>query len=264
MRIQSLLSSFQLDLIAPPSGSAGDDQLLSQIQTFRGRIYLQDGAIPESSIDATGRHRTRLDETSFHFVLRNSADEIKACFRLRLMQPRGGPEEFELQKSVLRSPADQRLHYISALDQICFEAQQDRLLIGEAGGWASDKEIRNTLAPILLPLSGWALCAIRGHAHIVAIATKRHVSADLLMRIGALRVRFGKTEAAPYFDSYFGCEMELLHFDSRIPDSKYVVLINQLKDYFVSRYGDNLLSAHSFIESRRANISLVPPSDASR
>ena len=33
----------------------------------------------------------------------------------------------------------------------------------------------------------------------------------------------------PYYDSAYRCEMEIVRFDSRLPNPKYQVLVNQLK-----------------------------------
>lgn len=37
---------------------------LSRVQRFRGRVYLDDGAIPADALDSDGRHRSAVDECS--------------------------------------------------------------------------------------------------------------------------------------------------------------------------------------------------------
>lgn len=53
-------------------------EIIADVQRFRGRIYLAEGAIAELAAD--GRHIEAVDETAYHLVERR-AGEIRGCLR---------------------------------------------------------------------------------------------------------------------------------------------------------------------------------------
>jgi hypothetical protein len=60
-------------------------------------------------------------------------------------------------------------------------------------------------------------------------ATFRHCSATILKRLGGARFEVDGVTLPPYFDPRYGCMMEMLRFDSRRPNPKYVSLIEQVR-----------------------------------
>src|SRR5215831_7083307 len=57
---------------------------VSEVQRFRGRVYVEDGAIPAGELDEEGRHYQEFDFENYHLCLRDAEQRIRGCFRLRL------------------------------------------------------------------------------------------------------------------------------------------------------------------------------------
>src|SRR5262245_33164317 len=55
--------------------------LLHEMQRFRGKIYLEDGAIESSGLSTDGRHRHRTDEESWHLLVLDHFQRILGCMR---------------------------------------------------------------------------------------------------------------------------------------------------------------------------------------
>jgi hypothetical protein len=65
----------------------------------------------------------------------------------------------------------------------------------------------------------------------IATATRRHGSSSILRRLGGRPLVIQGTELPSYYDPQYGCEMEILRFDSEEPNPRYEVWINDLSDY---------------------------------
>src|SRR6516165_5727788 len=57
---------------------------ISEVQRFRGSVYVADGAIPANALDAEGRHYQEFDFENYHLCLRYLDGRIRGCLRLRL------------------------------------------------------------------------------------------------------------------------------------------------------------------------------------
>jgi hypothetical protein len=100
----------------------------------------------------------------------------------------------------------------------------------EVGGWAVSKTARCTSEGLVLALATYSLGRIAGGAVGLTTATVRHASSKILRRLGGSSLEaFGSTVPS-YYDARYGCEMELLRFDSRRPMARYAHLIERLKD----------------------------------
>jgi hypothetical protein len=105
---------------------------------------------------------------------------------------------------------------------------------GEVGGWAVAESHRRTLEPVGILLATYGLLELLGGCLGVATATFRHSSSTILRKIGLSSLLAQGEELKPYFDPAYGCQMEVLRFDSRFPGAKYAgwvaELSNTLKD----------------------------------
>lgn len=63
----------------------------------------------------------------------------------------------------------------------------------------------------------------------VATATFRHGSAPILRRIGLRPLSADGVELPPYFDPRYGCQMQVLRFDSRFPNPKYREMVAEFR-----------------------------------
>jgi hypothetical protein len=114
------------------------------------------------------------------------------------------------------------------------DARRMRMGFGEVGGWAVAQDRRWTLEPLKIILATYGLLELLGGCIGVATATFRHSSATMLRRIGLESLCSDGVELPPYFDERYGCQMEVLRFDSRFPSPKY----REWVDYFSASLSD--------------------------
>src|SRR5215468_3893101 len=79
---------------------------ISEVQRFRGRVYVADGAIPTSALDEEGRHYQEFDFENYHLCLRNSDGEIGGCIRIRVHDLAVAVRDLRLYEVIGRAPSD--------------------------------------------------------------------------------------------------------------------------------------------------------------
>lgn len=203
------------------------ESLLASMQRLRGSVYLEDGAVLPSELTADGRHIQQIDRRSWH-LLALSEGEVCAC--LRFLDETSASTVDELwvrQAGFAKSPASAP-RFRRAVQSELARARREGLRFGEVGGWAISKNSRCSLQAARILLAAYALLQMLGGCVGVATATLRHGSAGLLRRIGLTGVEADGIELPSYYDAHYGCDMELLRFDSRRPDAKYAAKVREL------------------------------------
>lgn len=211
----------------PPSifrNTQGDQQryrgLLAGVQRFRGSVYLADGAIPATALTADGRHKSCADDRAWHLASLDENGQVCACMRYLEESHAGGFDSLLVRHAaVSNSPAG--LQFRHAVEEERARARRLGLHFGEVGGWAVEEKRRRTCESIRILLAMYGLLELLGGCIGVATATWRHQSASILRRIGLTALECGGAELAPYFDPYYGCQMEVLRYDSRNPNPRY-------------------------------------------
>jgi hypothetical protein len=89
-------------------------------------------------------------------------------------------------------------------------------------------ELRASLAALQIILAGFALGEILGSSLVISTAVRRHGSASILQRIGGRPLECRGVELPPYFDAQYQCYMELLRFDTALPNSRFGPRIQSL------------------------------------
>lgn len=208
---------------------------VEEVQRFRGRVYLADGAIPAGAVDEDGRHYQEFDFENYHLCLRDPEWRIRASLRLRLHHPAAGIRDLKVKDLIERMPPGTAALCYRALASLFELSQTQRLRIGEVGGWAVDEELRNHRVSTLLPFAAWSLYQLIGDSIVFASATTRHHSSAILKRVGGFELTHGGEQLPPFMDHFHGCEMELLTFDSRRPHPKYEKIVAELKSLLLTK-----------------------------
>jgi hypothetical protein len=197
------------------------DRLLAGMQRLRGRVYLDDGAISREELTPDGRHQLDTDPKCWHVLSVDRQDNVTAC--LRYLDERDASTFRGLWVShaaLARCPRDGwKLRVAVEIGRQ--RARALRLGFGSVGGWAVAKDQRRTMEPVAIILATYGLLELLGGCVGVATATFRHHSAGILRKIGLGPLIWGGDALPPYFDPQYGCEMEILQFDSRYPSPKY-------------------------------------------
>jgi hypothetical protein len=205
-------------------------RLVQDVQRFRGSIYLQDGAIAPSQLSDGGLHQTPEDDKSWHLLLLNKQEQVKACVLYREHENTVGLDDLKVRHTPLAQQDEWSPKLWKAIKNELARARRDDLQYVEVGGWAVAPELRRTAGPLTIPLAIYGLSRRHGGALGMTTATFRHCSAVILQRLGCSRFEVDGVTLPPYYDPRYECMMELLRFDSREPNPRYVNLIDRLRE----------------------------------
>ena len=99
----------------------------------------------------------------------------------------------------------------------------------EVGGWALADAYRGTKAALETLLASYALSQLFGGCISTCTATVRHGSSAILRKIGAYPLSHLDQPMPVYMDPEYGCDMEVLCFDSQIMESRFASLVGEIK-----------------------------------
>jgi hypothetical protein len=233
MKFHPLNSTRQIVLLAPAQTCAtsefpaADDnparhaKLLKSLQRLRGRVYLADGAIQPADLTTDARHEQAADNFSWHVLSVDSDDAVQGCARLRPYSPYGNYSDLSAYHTDIARTDRWSNHLHRAINAEVKLARDRGIKLAEVGGWALTDELRHGTEALRIALATYALGQRLGGCIGFTTATVRHCSAMILRRLGGCLLRDGELEIPRYFDERYGCEMEVLRFDSSAPSEKY-------------------------------------------
>ncbi|HWC95106.1 MAG TPA: hypothetical protein VG456_00115 [Candidatus Sulfopaludibacter sp.] len=201
---------------------------------MRGKAYLSDGAIQPEDLSSDGRHELSVDEQSWHVLSLDGEGNVVACLRYVEERHSTNFDGLWVRHASLSRCPKLGLRFRTAVESVMTRAKHMRIGFGEVGGWAVAEEHRWTTEPLRIILATYGLLQLLGSSTGVATATFRHGSASILRRIGLAPLQAHGEELPPYFDPHYGCQMEVLQFDSRFPNPKYVEKVSQLSRLLMS------------------------------
>jgi hypothetical protein len=235
-------ASERIVFVAPSSDSVSDhfhnveidglrhQQLVQDVQRMRGSIYVSDGAIQPHQLTTDGRHQTPEDETSWHMLLLNSERQVTACALYLEHDNSVTFEQLRARQCPLSRDPEWGPTLVNSIDAELRKARREQLQFVELGGWAVSEETRGTSGALAFALAVYAFSRRAGGALGMTTATFRHCSATILKRLGGARFEADGVTLPPYYDPRYRCMMEMLRFDSRKPNPKYVHLIDRVRE----------------------------------
>jgi hypothetical protein len=237
-----MVQSYRFQILAPPdnhpsdafSGARIDDEVYSQqlasLQSLRGRVYLQDHAIQPWELDVQSRFPMPGDDLSWHFLLTDDEQEVIGCVRYLVHPQTISFNKLLIAHSSMVSNAEWHDKVREAVEADLKLALEQHLSYVEIGGWALAEAWRGTSAALEILVASYALGNLWGGCLGSCTATVRHSSSSILRRIGGSRFQVRGESLPPYEDPSYGCEMELLRFDSRSPARRFIPLISQVEE----------------------------------
>lgn len=203
---------------------------LRDLQRLRGSIYLRDGAIQPWQVTPDGRHQQEADGNSWHVLVLDEKGIVAGCARYAAHSTFTRFHQLGVSDAPLSNDPVWGDWYRRAVEGHLCAARTQNLGYVEVGGWALSEELRCSTAALQLALASYALAEILGGALSIGTVTHRHASASILRRIGGQPLSFEGVESPTYWDARYGCDMEILTFDSRRPNPKYAGMIQQLTE----------------------------------
>lgn len=204
-------------------------RMLHLAQAFRGSVYLSDGAIKRSDLKPDGRHVQPIDYESWHVLALDARGSVCGCVRYRRHED-ASYDDLGVRNSALATSPEWGWMLQLAVEQDIAKAKMEEVPYAEVGGWAIAPERRCTLEALRMALSTYAIAQVLGGSRGITTATVRHRSSSILRRIGGRPLVFDGIGMPPYYDPRYGCEMEILGFDSHTPSAAYRTWVDRLRE----------------------------------
>jgi hypothetical protein len=209
-------------------------ELLAGLQRLRGSLYLKDGAIRPRQLAEDGRHYLPGDEQAWHVVALDERGEVAGCSRY-LAHPNSVPfHRLAVRNAALASSLEWGVPFRTMVAGEIERARRRGVAYVEVGGWALAPKLRRTREALRVALATYGLARALGGCIGITTATRRHCSADILRRIGGQPLHVNQVDLPPYFDPQYGCEMEVLRFDSIQAGPRFEAWISSLCAYWLT------------------------------
>ncbi len=196
-------------------------RLLAEAQRLRGRVYLADGAIASWQLTESGRHVQPADRRSFHLLSLDDAGCVVACTRYLWHDNTVGFSRLGVAHAPLTPNGNHKPVLERAVEGELARARGLDYGYVEMGGWAITEKLRCTTEAVRMVVTIYALARMMGGALGISTVTTRHASSSILRRLGGAPLTCGNEEVSSYYDPNYGCEMEILRFDSDRPSDIY-------------------------------------------
>lgn len=220
-------------------------QLVSDVQRMRGHVYLRDGAIQPHELSAGRLHRIPQDERSWHLLQLDEERRIVGCIWYLEHDRPTTIDDLRVHASPPVLNVEWGPKVRTAIEADIARAQDEGVAYGEVGGWAVSDRNHCPADGFLLAVAAFGLSRLLGHAVGVTTATCRHSSNLILRRLGLRPFDVDGVRLPRYFDPKYGCDMDLLRFDSRVATRRY----DRIIELFRSRLAEvPVVSATQHVE----------------
>ena len=162
-----------------------------------------------------------------------SAGEVAGCSRYLAHPNTIGFHRLMVRNAAIASSLEWGTMFRGAVAQEMERARRRGVAYVEVGGWALTPKLRRTREALRLALATYGLARALGGCIGIATATQRHCSSEILRRIGGRRLHLDQIDFPPYYDPQYGCEMEVLRFDSIQPSPCFEPWVNDLSSYWL-------------------------------
>jgi len=214
----------------PQADPRRHQDLLDEMQRFRGRLYLEDNAIKPWQL-SEGRHRLDIDQESWHLLVFDQIGNVCGCMRYREYAAGTRFSELGMSQSALATSPEWSEKLRGAVDAERNLSKHLGRTISEIGGWALDEVLRGTAEALRIALATYALAQELGETIGFGTVTQRHESGSILRRMGGRPLEFRGTQLPAYYDSHYECQMEILRFHSWALNPRYRIWIDEIKGH---------------------------------
>jgi len=196
-------------------------QALAALQRFRGAVYVGESNLAPADLEPDGRHVQPADARSWHLLTVGAAGDLEACARITL---HGLPVRFSetmvAHSALAHSPVWGSLLHL-AVEEEMRSARRAGMRFAELGGWAVARTSRCTTEAVRMVLAGYALAGLLGGVRGISTVNRCNHSSSILRRIGGRPLVVGGSELPCYFEPRYRAHLEILRFDSSLPNPHY-------------------------------------------
>lgn len=201
---------------------------LDSLQRLRARIYLEDGAIQPHQIQ-DHKFTMEMDLESWHFLLVDSCEDVVACLRILLHPATATFDRLRLQHCPLATDPYWGTKLRGAVEEDLVQTRSEQIGYAELGGWAIAPKYRCTKAALEILVSSYVWGEMIGGCVSSCTATVRHKSSTILRKIGGKNYSYQGEDIPAYHDPQYGCLMEILRFDSRCINPKFIQIVQEMR-----------------------------------
>ncbi len=209
--------------------SVHHQRLVTEMQSMRGRVYLQGGYVRPEQLSPEGLHRTPEDRRSWHLLMTDARGRVSSCGWYLNHENTASINDLRVRHCPLARLAEWRDRLHAAVESEIARARLAGVYYAELGGWAVSRERRCTSEGLMLALAGYGLSGVLGEAIGITAANVTHASSSILRRLGGSYLEVEGWTIPAYYDPTYHTMIELLRFDSRSPSLKYSGLVELAK-----------------------------------
>jgi hypothetical protein len=204
------------------------DDLLRRVQRLRGRIAVEEGALRSWQLTPDGRDLSPLDVRAWHLLTLESDGTVAGCMRMLVHPENTSFDSLTLSHTSMAACPIRGKLLRSAVHSEIRHASRIGASLVEAGGWVLHESLRRSTAGARLALAVWAWSRLMGGTVGLATATLRNHSSDMLSRIGGRALAHEGRDFQPYYEPKYGCEIQLMRFDSWVYEPRYAAIVENL------------------------------------
>ncbi len=208
---------------------------LTKLQQLRGKVFLEDGAIKESHLDEQGRHISKHDVLSWHYLALSPEEQLRGVMRCQVWYTSERlPELCDLNLYVLlerMQNLELRQKFTTALTTFIHQPNEQACFV-EISALAVDKASQGFTIGSMLGVSAYSLANIIDAYAGVGAGTDRHHTARFYHKLGGISFRDPSNPEEilpPFFDTGYDCQMDIMGFIDPAPSVNEMVRIVEEK-----------------------------------
>jgi hypothetical protein len=157
-------------------------------------------------------------------------NRIRGCARILVHPEHANFSDLRLSESTIAKSPEWKAPIRCAVEKEMEMGRISGVTLVEPGGWVLQKDLRGGPDAVGIALSAFAWSQLMGGSLAFVTASVKHGSASILKRLGGSLLTFAGTEIPRYFDSRYGCEMELLKIHTRGLNPRFESVMAPLRD----------------------------------
>jgi hypothetical protein len=206
------------------------ENILCEMQKFRGLVYLSEGNLTPEDLTPDGRHFQLADYSSWHLLTIDERGCVAACGRLVFHGAEAGFSELLVSHCALAHSKRWGSALRAAVEDELRSAREEGKQFAELGGWAIARDLRCSTEAVRMVLAGYALGQALGGARGISTVDVCNHSSSILRRIGGSPLSTGETELPSFYEPKYRRDLEVLRFDSSQPSQRYADHIRQCRE----------------------------------